>query len=72
MKTHTARWFQNSPTTWLLKARACDGGAVLARIVEDQVVPHFYVWGALNFYGGYCSSRYAAQRAVRKALTQAT
>lgn len=70
MKTHTARWFQNSPTTWLLKERASDGGAVLAAIVLSFGYDGGYGWRLGDSDLGeftWAPSKYAAQRAVRKA-----
>lgn len=75
MKTHTARWFQGGPGVWLLKERACDGGAVLAVIVESYGYGGGYGWRLGSSDTGtfaWSPTRYAAQRAVRKALANAT
>jgi hypothetical protein len=69
MKTHTSRWQQAGPGVWLLKERAQDGGAVLAGIQDRGEMG--YSWGLTGHYLRLAPSRYAAQRAVRAALTAA-
>jgi hypothetical protein len=67
-----ARWHRNSPTTYVLKARACDGGAVLATI--EWRSERFYVWtlaaGLPIVSGGWKDSRHAAMRVVRRVLRE--
>lgn len=66
MKTHTSRWVEvELNRLWELRERAQDGGRVLGEVKE--LYHHFYVWTAADT-GGWSHSRYAAQRAVRKAL----
>lgn len=62
MKTHTSRWTRVG-VAWALQARAQDE---LARVTE---VGPLYVWQA-GASGGIAESLYAAQRAVRRALTK--
>ena len=69
MKTHKARWYQNSPSTWILKEPSRDGGAVLATIARQGDTP--YTWRYQWIVGaaiGESQTYYAAQRAARKAL----
>jgi len=67
MKTHTARWYQNSPTTWLLKERAQDGGAVLATIEQFN---HFRWHWSDGATFGFAETRRTAMRRARAALGQ--
>lgn len=66
-----ARWVQNSPNTLILKACAKDGSAVLARIQENAFynLPTTYTYST-DHTSGLCRSRYAAQRAARKAVRE--
>ena len=67
MKTHKARWYQNSPSTWILKEPSRDGGAVKARIREINNGRHTWHVGSDH---GVALSKYAAQRAARIALSE--
>ena len=61
-----ARWAQNGPRSWALKYAVKDGGAVLASIEERGA-------GYVCEVGGVMwaqRTRYAAQRAARKALRE--
>jgi hypothetical protein len=66
-----AAWHKGPVGGWLLRRRLMDGGMLIGRIDET---PEGFVWsaGAPNHYGriGKSRSRYAAQRAVRKALRE--
>ena len=68
MKTHTARWYRNSPTTWILKERTQDGGAVLATIRDALNGSHYLI--EVGDEKIIARSYYAAQRAARKALEE--
>ena len=69
MKTHKARWQQNSPTTWILKEPASAGSAALATITDrGEYVRWELTGGAIHI----AESRYAAQRACRRALREGT
>ena len=62
-----ARWRQSEPHVYELRA----GGAVLATVEEASW--RFSVWSlADNSAGGWKKTTYAAMRAVRKALRDAT
>ncbi len=64
-----ARWHQNSSTSWVLKALAKDGGAVLALVEWNE--PHRrWQWIAGTATGNE-NMRYQAQYAARKALREA-
>lgn len=70
MKTHKARWYWKRSGQWELRARKQDGGAVLATIEERE-----YCGGLVKYVASIdpaCLhySRYAAQRAVRRALKE--
>ena len=68
MKTHTSRWQNTVPGVWILKARARDGGAMLATITDrDGYICWQLTGGALHDV----ETRHDAQRAVRKALEEA-
>jgi hypothetical protein len=62
----TAKWYQNSPSTWVLKETSEDGCAVLARITQDGEAWHWEI----GHRGGFSETRYAAQRQVRAALRE--
>lgn len=65
MKRHTSRWIEVEPSRrWELRER----GAVLGKVEEQG--QRFYVWIGADT-GGWSRSRYAAQRAVRRALLSA-
>jgi hypothetical protein len=63
------KWYQNSPSTWILKAPSKDGGAVAA-MIERKLYDH-WTWEAAG-QRGTKQSQYAAQRAARKALKAAS
>lgn len=63
MKTHTSRWVEERPGKWVLKAR---GGAILATLYDDHWPPHWCLGEHPPLYSA--PSKYAAQRAVRRAL----
>lgn len=67
MKTHSARWYQNSPNSWILKETVKNGSAVLASVREINNGRH--TWHANNIHGVE-NSRYAAQRSVRRVLRE--
>lgn len=67
MTTHKARWYQNSDTTWLLKAPSRDGGAVKARI--RAINNGRYTWHVGSDHGVALSKR-GAQLAARRAVAE--
>lgn len=67
---NNARWWQNSPTSWILKLPSKDGGAVLATITYERYRGVFWE-AAGQSGGGWDMTRDAAQRAARRALREA-
>lgn len=72
-----ARWTRQAPRGCMLRAdyylvaRTQDGGEVLA--VIHEMAPQSYKWFLMDeTTRGFKESPYAAQRAVRKALREAT
>jgi hypothetical protein len=70
-KSTRARWCQNSPTTWILKAALKDGGEVLATIEGGQHAAAGYTYRSGSRMG-WRSTLYRAQRAAREALRERT
>lgn len=68
MKTHTSRWVEERFGKWVLKARAQDGGSILATLYDDEWPPHWCLGEHPPLYSA--PSKSAAQRAVRKALDE--
>jgi hypothetical protein len=62
-----ARW-QGGGALRLLKARKRDGGTVLTRIETRHYFHH--EWSLADGHYGVASTRYAAQRVVRKMLRE--
>ena len=70
MKTHSARWQQNSPTSWILKQTVKNGSAVLATVKTFAYSATWEIHTTPSF-GGSNLNRQGAQRAVRRALREA-
>lgn len=75
MKTRTARWYQNSPSSWILKEPVKHGGAVLA-VIGDRESGEYYRWQLGSNVDvdpvHVTLTRYEAHRAVRRALREET